>query len=126
MTLALFGHVAAVCMVSLHQIIVLILNHPTNIVYILTGDDLTVNYYTLPLSLIIYDRFMSSLIEISFTFGMFMLVSPYIFVSMNYIVFYTKRRLYSRKHRFAYFSDPDRIRALINKHNISYNTNRQY
>ena len=123
LSLALFGHVAAVCMVSLHQIIVVILNHPTNIAYILIGDDLTVNYDMLPLSLIVYDRFMSSLIEISFTFGMFMLVSPYIFVSMNYFVFYTKRRLYSRKYRFSYFSDPDKIQALIHKHNISYNIN---
>ena len=123
LSLALFGHVAAVCMVSLHQLIVVILNHPTNIAYILIGDDLTVNYDMLPLSLIVYDRFMSSLIEISFTFGMFMLVSPYIFVSMNYFVFYTKRRLYSRKYRFSYFSDPDKIQALIHKHNISYNIN---
>ena len=124
LSLALLGHVAAMCMVSLHQIIVIVLNHPTKTPYILFGDDLTVNYDMLPLPLILYDRFMSSLIEISFTFGIFMLVSPYIFVSMNYIVFYTKRRFHSRKYRFSYFSDPNKIQELITKHNISYNIDR--
>ncbi|KAI6649437.1 hypothetical protein LOD99_11802 [Oopsacas minuta] len=123
LALALLGHITSVCIVSLNQLIVALLYQPGKFADVIFGHGLNITLKNLPISLKAYNQLISSLSEISFTLGMCMLVSPYIFVTLNYIVFFTKRRIRSTKYRFTYFSDPDKVKALISKHNYTYTIN---
>ncbi|KAI6649356.1 Protein MCM10-like [Oopsacas minuta] len=67
LALALLGHIASMCILSLHQLIVTVLYQPGKLGDILIGHDLDITYIDLPISLKLYDILISSLIEISFT-----------------------------------------------------------
>ena len=116
LSLSLAFHILSVSLLSVHPIVIGILSQPEKILHILIGEDLRTHYNTLPIYLRIYDRVVSSLIEISFTLGMCLLVSPYIFVSVNYVVFYVRRWIRPKKYRYPCFSDPDRVKYLISRH----------
>ena len=113
LSLSLASHMLSISLLLIHSIVIAILFQPENFAHILIGQDMTFRYSALPTYLRIYDRFMSSIIEVLFTLGMLLLVSPYVFVSLNYIVFFIKRRIRPRQYRFPYFSDPDKVKYLI-------------
>ena len=116
LSLCLASHVLCISLMCVYPILIAVLYRPEKFAHILIGQDLSIRFSSLPIYLMIYDRVMSSLIEILFTLGMCLLVAPYIFVSINYIVFFIRRRIRPKKYRFAYFSDPDKVKSLISRH----------
>ena len=111
LTLSLLLHMIALFTILIHPIVIQLLARPDSFLNILHGDFIL--YYNLPPHVAVYNRAVSSLIELTFTFGVFLLIFPYGIVSMSYVISYFIRQLKSRKYRYPGFSDADTYKPML-------------
>ena len=105
LTLSLLIHMITLFTVLIHPIVVQLLARPDSFLNILYGDFILHHNHKLPPYVDVYNRAVSSLIELTFTFGVFLLIFPYGVVSMSYVISYFIRQLKSRKYRYPGFSN---------------------
>ena len=111
LTLSLLLHMITLFIVLIHPIVVQLLVRPDSFLNIIYSD-FTLHEY-LPPYVDAYNCVVSSLIDLTFTFGVILLIFPYGVVSMSYVISYFIKQLKSRKYRYPGFSEADTFKPML-------------